>query len=501
MDVKTTRKLLADGEGFTIEFKECQTEISSSVYESVCSFSNRYGGHLLLGVNNEGKIIGVNPNSIKDMKRNFINTLNNRNKISPPLFLEFSVLEIDGKKILYVYVPISSLPITCSGKLYDRNNDADIDITTNTVMAADLYDRKRNYFTERKMFPYVNEDMLRISELMPKVRNLTRIRTTDHPWLEMEDAEIMRSADLYETDPITGQEGYNLAAVLLFGKDETIFSCCPGYITDCIVRRENIDRYDDRLMVKVNLIEAYNQILDFIQKHTPDPFYLEGTQSVSIRDKIAREIISNILCHREFSSTIPARVVIESNQIVTDNWNRSNLHGKLNPKTFTPNPKNPILARFFVNISYADILGSGVRNLYKYTPLYANGKEPELIEGDKFQTIIPLPDFFARNGTQQMTAVVSDKLGDYHRDQLGDHHSDQLGDYHSDKDVFCKIIELCIEAKSKKELCEYFGYSDLTYFTRKYLKPLIEEEKLGFTVPEKTKSKNQKYITKQQKEM
>jgi ATP-dependent DNA helicase RecG len=43
-------------------------------------------------------------------------------------------------------------------------------------------------------------------------------------------------------------------------------------------------------------------------------------------------------------------------------------------------------------IGYADNLGSGMRNLYKYVPLYANGKEPQLIEGDFFQTIIPLPD-------------------------------------------------------------------------------------------------------------
>jgi len=51
--------------------------------------------------------------------------------------------------------------------------------------------------------------------------------------------------------------------------------------------------------------------------------------------------------------------------------------------------KNPIIARFFMNIGRADQLGSGIRNLYKYTKLYSGG-EPELIEGDIFKTIIPL---------------------------------------------------------------------------------------------------------------
>ena len=34
-------------------------------------------------------------------------------------------------------------------------------------------------------------------------------------------------------------------------------------------------------------------------------------------------------------------------------------------------------------------MGSGVRNLYKYTKIYSGG-EPELIEGDIFKTIIPM---------------------------------------------------------------------------------------------------------------
>jgi ATP-dependent DNA helicase RecG len=64
--------------------------------------------------------------------------------------------------------------------------------------------------------------------------------------------------------------------------------------------------------------------------------------------------------------------------------------GKLDPDNFTPRSKNPIIARFFVNIGYADELGSGMRNLYRYTRIYTNGAEPELIEGDIFRTVIPL---------------------------------------------------------------------------------------------------------------
>jgi predicted HTH transcriptional regulator len=71
------------------------------------------------------------------------------------------------------------------------------------------------------------------------------------------------------------------------------------------------------------------------------------------------------------------------------NYNRPLHPGRIDPNNFEPYPKTPTLARFFVNIGFADTLGSGVRNLHRYTKIYS-GKEPELIEGDIFQTIIPL---------------------------------------------------------------------------------------------------------------
>jgi ATP-dependent DNA helicase RecG len=155
------------------------------------------------------------------------------------------------------------------------------------------------------------------------------------------------------------------------------------------LRVENVDRYDDRLRVEENLIESFGLLMDFIAKHTWDRFFLIDNLNVSVRDHISKEIVSNILVHREFSGTSPARIIIEKDRIVTKNWNRPLHPGRIDPNNFEPYSKNPTLARFFVNIGFADTLGSGVRNLYKYSKIYS-GKEPELIEGDIFQTIIPL---------------------------------------------------------------------------------------------------------------
>ena len=82
-------------------------------------------------------------------------------------------------------------------------------------------------------------------------------------------------------------------------------------------------------------------------------------------------------------------IIIERDRIITENWNLPKAPGRIDPNNFSPFPKNPLLAHFFINIGRADVLGSGVRNLYEFTKLYSGG-EPELIDGDVFRTIVPL---------------------------------------------------------------------------------------------------------------
>ena len=398
LSVAQLKKMISEGEGFVVEFKKNSDRLSADVFETVASFSNRYGGHIILGVSDNGEILGVNRNTVEGMKKNFVNQLNNPEFMVPSLFLNLEEIEVDGKLLLYTYIPVASQMVMMGTKIFDRAEDADLDIGRSVDLVANLARRKSNAFTERELFPYVTEKELRIEELMPKVRNRTR-RIPNHPWIEMSDMEIMKSAGLYEDDWRMGRKGYNLAAILLFGRDEVIRSCTPNYLTDAIFRDKNPDRYDDRLVVTSNLILAYSTLMDFIAKHTNDKFFLLGDRRVSVRDLIAHEIVSNSLAHRDYASAFPAKIVVEKDKIWSENWNRAQRVGDIDPESFKPYPKNPLIAMFFTNIGYADQLGSGVRNLFKYTRIYS-GCDPKLIEDDVFKTIVP----FA-------TGVVNDDIG------------------------------------------------------------------------------------------
>lgn len=65
------------GESVNIEFKSCTNKISSSVYDTICSFSNRSGGLIILGVDDDMNLVGINRNQILDLKKNIINSLCN----------------------------------------------------------------------------------------------------------------------------------------------------------------------------------------------------------------------------------------------------------------------------------------------------------------------------------------------------------------------------------------------------------------------------------------
>lgn len=89
---------------------------------------------------------------------------------------------------------------------------------------------------------------------------------------------------------------------------------------------------------------------------------MEGIQRISIRDKIFREIIINLLIHREYTNRFPAKLIIETDKVHTENGNISHGIGQIDPSNFSPFPKNPNIAKFFKEIGYVDELGSGIRN-------------------------------------------------------------------------------------------------------------------------------------------
>ena len=394
MDIRNFESILTVGENVAVEFKRCGSGIGNDVYESICSFLNRFGGDLFMGVEDDGTVVGLPEKAASDMIKNFIKCISNPDLLSPTVYLSPEITEYQGKTVIHVHVPPSAEVHSYKKVIYDRVDDADVKVTS-TGQIAQMYIRKQGIFTERKVYPYAELEDLRL-DLLPRLRIMAANNSGNqgHPWSSLSDEELIKSAGLYGKDWETGKYGYNLAAIMLLGKDRVISDIVPAYMTDALLRRVNVDRYDDREVIQTNLIESYEQLMEFGRKHLQDKFFLEGDQRKSLRKIITREMIANTLIHREYTSPYQARFVIERNRMYIANANRCTKQGLITPDNLEPQSKNPVIASFFRNIGYAEQLGSGVRNLFKYSRFYS-GQDPEFVEGDIFKIIVPLDDNYS----------------------------------------------------------------------------------------------------------
>jgi len=156
--------LIAGGESRNVEFKTARRQLPRNLYETVCAFLNRDGGDILLGVEDDGGAPGVERDCAEQMKRDFANAINNAQKLNPPGYLSLQEVDHDGALLLHVVVPPSSQVHRCNGRIYDRNEDGDFDITDNQTLVTQLYVRKQSTYSENTIYPYAT-----LADLRPEL--------------------------------------------------------------------------------------------------------------------------------------------------------------------------------------------------------------------------------------------------------------------------------------------------------------------------------------------
>lgn len=369
-------KLIHGREKRTLEYKTAWSDVPSNLFETVCAFLNRDGGIIVLGAQDDGSLNGVNPASANQMCKNIANMSNNEQKLCPPFLLQpesFIVKDTDGKEhvMITIQVPSSSQVHQTGKKIFDRSVDGDYEVRTDAERRA-LYLRKSTQYSENNIYPYLRREHL-CEDTIIKAKNLIRDNRSDHPWLGLSDMEFFRMSNLYREDISTGEQGFTLGALLLFGKTEIIQSALPFYRIDATVKLHNPDRYDDRITIEGNIIDAYDELMAFISKAMPDTFYQESDgRRVSVRNNIFREVVANLLIHREYLNPTPTEITIGKSGVIAVNANRPLRTGPITLDNYVRHPKNPHIANFFVQMGYAEHLGTGIKtfiNIQNYIPV------------------------------------------------------------------------------------------------------------------------------------
>lgn len=133
------KEIIKLGECFNVEFKLASDKLPKNLFESVCAFLNSFGGYIILGVDDNGKIVGIEKDKVPKLKKDFVTLCNNNEVLSPTILLTLEQVIIDGKILLYCYVPESSVVYRTKNKVFKRNDEGDFDITNNYELVENLY--------------------------------------------------------------------------------------------------------------------------------------------------------------------------------------------------------------------------------------------------------------------------------------------------------------------------------------------------------------------------
>jgi len=189
----------------------------------------------------------------------------------------------------------------------------------------------------------------------------------EHPWLTLENSELLAKLGGWRKDEDTGLEGITLAGLLMFGRYECITDvvATPNYFVDY---REKLDpsvRWSHRLFPdgrwEANLFQFYHRILPQLTADLPVPFRLEGLQRIdeTPAHKAVREAVVNALIHSDYFA--PGGVVIQRyrNKLTLENPGTLLVSPEQLRRGGVSECRNKSLQQMFMMIGGGEKAGSG----------------------------------------------------------------------------------------------------------------------------------------------
>lgn len=384
-DIKTIIKQLREGklgESADIEFKRSTDKLPKSFWETYSSFSNTFGGYIILGVteNADGiKISGVSGASkiIKDM----CNTANNSDKVSYNNIdnKNINTAPIGDKEIIIIYIPelpMHKKPLYLDGKIgktYIRRNEGDYIAT-----AEDIRRFLRNAHGDldsELLSDYSMEDLNQDSIL--RFKNIIHTRKPSAHYLEMDNLEFLTQMGVFQIDRDDHRRPKLTVAGLLFlGKLDAIAQKFPHFHLDYINKREIQpgERWKDRVCsgdleyMEMNLFEYFLIVSEKLRATITDPFALDDKSIRKTPVELStalREALANMIIHADyFDPETELKVIVEDLDYVFINPGMmlvSDLQFFTGGKSL---PRNNTLIQFFRRMGISDRAGTGGKEIY-----------------------------------------------------------------------------------------------------------------------------------------
>ena len=369
---KNLKFILEKGEDYKTEFKE---NVDKSLDKEIVAFANSSGGHIYIGITDEGKVKGINiTNRLKSQIQDIANNCDSK--------VDISFQEIKKEKVLIVEVKDSrDKPHKCSSGFYIRSGSSSPKLTRDEI---------RNFMEE--------EGILRFDSL-PCKKFLYKEHFDKEKLFYFLDKSKMKYSrrdylQLLENLEVAKRQGskiiFNNAGALFFSKNlkkiffqtEIICGLFKGTEKVHVLNNENYN---------IDLIGNIEGAMEFLWKslrarHELIPRTARRIDVLEIPEKALREALINAVIHTNYlEEGTSVTVEVYDDRVEISNF--GGLPARLKKEQFGKKSvrRNPLIADLMARAGYIERMGTGIKKMRDLVK--AEGLPSIKFEFDNFTTV------------------------------------------------------------------------------------------------------------------
>ena len=466
--IKKIQEIKAESQ--TVEVKSAHNGCSKRLYDTLSSFSNQDGGGIIVfGLDEKQGFETVGVYDLQDLQKSVTEQCN---QMEPAVRGVFTFAEYEDKNICALEVPsVELVERPCyykgAGKVkgsYIRVGDADLPMTDYEIYSYESY-KKHVHDDEREVeridLSYMDREILD--------KYIVEKKQAKPKFSKLNEEQI------YEMLNIKRDERFTLAAVMNFALyPQGVFPqlgitavVVPGYSIGEL--GNSGERFVDNKRIEGTISEMLEEAMFFCKRNMKIKTIIDSetgkrNDRTEYPINAVREAILNALIHRDYSihtEGTPIQINFFTDRL--EIHSPGGLYGRMTVEQLgkaRPDLRNPTLATMAESLNQAENRYSGIPTIRMEMKEYG----------------LPEPEF--KNGRNEFVVILYNK------------EIEQKKIYLTLED---KIVEFCKEPKSRKEIAEFLEIKTTTYAYSKYILPLLEEGRLGMTIPDIPASRNQKY--------
>lgn len=374
MNSMELKKLLAAGENLAVEFKSDRGPLpDTDLLDTVVCLANAGGGHLLLGVEDNGAVTGLHANHRRSRPELLAAFIANRTIPPQTVTVTFQAVENDPAHTLaIVQVPASPQPVaTSDGRLLIRYLDSRGEPGCRPLYPHELMawraDRGQADYTAQ-VIEEATWDTLDPLEFV-RLRRLIAENRGDAALLDLSNEEIAGALGVVQV--IEGVAKPTVAGLLLFGKEAILRRHVPAHeVAFQVLEGTDVAANEFRRWPLLRILEWVIQAIDVRnqEQELMVNWFRVGVPRYDRRG--IREAINNALIHRDYTQLGAVHVQLhiqppDEHALITNPGGFVANVTSQNVLVAAPRPRNPLLADAFKRTGLVERTGRGVGVIYQ----------------------------------------------------------------------------------------------------------------------------------------